>query len=448
MTLPWQGSFTASSIQELIKAFCLESSVGRLTFRSGTQMASLYLLEGRLTDAHFKSLKGLEALEVLLGFADGEYRFVSGLRSESQNLNGALPELIQQASTRQEQTLTVRQNQATPTPEAPSSSAPDLETPVSTTLVNPTNASNLPSSFFDEIRTLLNDLRLGQPDAILTRAMAGLGENLSSIPKSRVLEFMRSLENQIAPHQAKTLRQSMVMTLDTIRAQLNQAEIPTINPEPRPTSTPTIGLRTVAATLLGRIPGPMLSSVFMGEIRQTLEQLRVFNAETAIDRAAENLGFYPTEIPSSQIKKFLTAIISEITNEQGYQFQQLLETTVREFENQTKTNKAPILADRAGSFPAFVNPLAARAKTPTKPVDPAFEFVQSIQQNLKNVVPASVINALIQAAANDLGIQASNIAPSYAQKFVHAISQHLDVETAQKFQRTMALSVGVYTAQR
>jgi Domain of unknown function (DUF4388) len=463
VTVSWQGSYTPSTLQELIQALCLESSAGRLTFRSGTQMASLYLFEGQLTDAHYKSLRGLEALAVLLGFEDGEYRFVSGLRSENQNLNGDLSDLILQASTLQEQApRSIQQqatpnqaiqqqatpNQATPIPSTPSSSLPNLGTPVPSALVNPSNAAFLPASFFHEILTLLNDLRIVQPNVVLTRAITGLGQDLSSIPKSRVLELMRNLENEIAPHQAKTLRQSMVMTLDTIRAQLNQAETLTINPEPRPTSTPTIGLRTVAATLLGRIPGPILSSIFIGEIRQTLEQLRVLNAETAIDRAAENLGFYPTEIPSSQTKKFLTAIISEITNEQGYQFQQLLETTVREFEGQTKANKAPSLADRAISFPTFSNPLAARAKAVANPVDPAFEFTQSIQQNLKNIVPPSAVNALIQAAANDLGIQASDIAPGYAQKFVQAISQHLDVETAQKFQRTMALSVGVYTAQR
>jgi hypothetical protein len=90
----------------------------------------------------------------------------------------------------------------------------------------------------------------------------------------------------------------------------------------------------------------------------------------------------------------------------------------------------------------------ARGKTVAKPVDPAFEFGQTIQQNLKNLVSANAINGLIQAAANDLGIQASNVAPGYAQKFVQAISQRLDTDTAQKFQRTMALSVGVYTAQR
>jgi hypothetical protein len=362
VTVPWQGSYAPSTIKELIQALCLESSAGRLTFRAGTQMASLYLLEGRLTDAHFKSLRGLEALAVLLGFEAGEYRFVSGLRSETQNLNSALQDLFRQASGLVAQLTPVTSNQTS------SSSTPAV-------MVVPTTPSN--------------------PTPIDLNAPAA-----------------------------------------------------TINPEPRNVAnTPPSGLSTVAATLLGRIPGPMLSSVFMNEIRQTLEQLRVFNAEVAIDRAAENLGFYPTDVPSSQTKKFLTAIISEITNEQGYQFQQLLDTTVREFEGQAKANKPPSLADRAISFPTFTNPLAARGKA-TKPVDPAFEFVQSIQQNLKNMVPTNAINGLLEAAANDLGIQASSIAPGYAQKFVQAISQRLEVDAAQKFQRTMALSVGVYTAQR
>jgi Domain of unknown function (DUF4388) len=356
VTVPWQGSYAPSTIKELIQALCLESSAGRLTFRAGTQMASLYLLEGRLTDAHFKSLRGLEALVVLLGFETGEYRFVSGLRSETQNLNGEIQDLFRQASTIAPQTPV-----AIPTPATPTSSLPNV-----------TAAPTAPSN----------------PTPVI------------------------------------------------------------VNTEPRNVAnTPPSGLRTVAATLLGRIPGPMLSSVFMNEIRLTLEQLRVFNAEVAIDRAAENLGFYPTDVPSSQTKKFLTAIISEITNEQGYQFQQLLDTTVREFEGQAKANKTPSLADRAISFPTFTNPLAARGKA-TKPVDPAFEFVQSIQQNLKNMVPTNAINGLLEAAANDLGIQASSIAPGYAQKFVQAISQRLEVDAAQKFQRTMALSVGVYTAQR
>ncbi len=365
VTVPWQGSYNPKTIKELIEALCLESGAGRLTFRSGMQMASLYLNEGQLSDAHFKSLRGLEALAVLMGFEAGEYRFVSGLRSDSQNLSGNVEEVFRQASGIAPQTPAMTPN---PAPVSSNSSTPNFTTAPSTAPKPPTP-----------------------------------------------MEFTVT---------------------------------PTVNSEPHnTTATTTNGLRTVAATLLGRIPGPMLSTVFMTEIRQSLEQLRVFNAEVAIDRAAENLGFYPTEIPSSQTKKFLTAIISEITNEQGYQFQQLLDTTVRQLEGQAKASKPPSLADRAASFPAFTNPLA-RGKAIAKPIDPAFEFGQSIQQNLKNLVSAGAINALIQAAANDLGIQASNVAPGYAQKFVQAISQRLDTDAAQKFQRTMALSVGVYTAQR
>jgi hypothetical protein len=449
VTVPWQGSYNPQTIKELIEALCLESGAGRLTLRSGTQMASLYLNEGNLTDAHFKSLRGMEALAVLLGFEAGEYRFVSGLRSESQNLNGSIQEVFQQAAKFQTQPPALIQNQPvnTQTPAPTNSSAasqniPSQNTSLPTLLVNPTNdGSYLPASFFAEARTLLTDLRIGQPGVILARAMEGLGDDLSSIPKSKALDFINNICNEIAPGQAKLFKPSIMMTLETVRTQ----NVPksTESSETRLAAPPTNGLRTVAATMLGRIPGPMLSTVFMTEIRQTLEQLRVFNAEVAIDRAAENLGFYPTEIPSSQTKKFLTAIISEITNEQGYQFQQLLDTTVRE----AKASKTSGLADRAASFPAFSNPLA-RGKAAVKPVDPAFEFGQSIQQNLKNLVSAGAISGLIQAAANDLGIQASNVAPGYAQKFVQAISQRLDTDAAQKFQRTMALSVGVYTAQR
>jgi Domain of unknown function (DUF4388) len=442
VTVPWQGSYNPKTIKALIQALCLESSAGRLTFRSGMQMASLYLLEGHLTDAHFKSLRGLEALSVLLDFEDGEYRFVSGLRSDSQNLVGGVEELLQQAA--KFQTLT-RTTTSIPSSSVTNPSASSQNTP-STSPINPTlDTSYLPSSFFAEVRTLLNDLRVGQPGVILARAMTGLGDDLSSIPTSKARDFISNISNEINPGQAKLFKQSIMLTLEGLRTQ--NALKSTEASETRPASAPTNGLRTVVATMLGRIPGPVLSSLFMFEIRQTLETLRVFNAEVAIDRASENLGFYPTEIPSSQTKKFLTAVISEITNEQGYQFQQLLDTTIRELEGQAKISKAPSLADRAASFPAFTNPLA-RAKATVKPVDPAFEFVQTIQQNLKNVVPASAINALIQAAANDLGIQVSNIAPGHAQKFVQAISQHLEAETAQKFQRTMALSVGVYTAQR
>jgi Domain of unknown function (DUF4388) len=458
VTVPWQGSYNPQTIKELIEALCLESGAGRLTLRSGTQMASLYLNEGNLTDAHFKSLRGMEALAVLLGFEAGEYRFVSGLRSESQNLNGSIQEVFQQAAKFQTQPPAPIQNQPvntqTPAPtnssaasqNIPSQNTPSQNTPLPTLLVNPTNdGSYLPASFFAEVRTLLTDLRIGQPGVILARAMEGLGDDLSSIPKSKALDFINNIGNEIAPGQAKLFKQSITLTLEGLNKQ--NAPKTTDSSETRSVAPPTNGLRTVAATVLGRIPGPMLSTVFMTEIRQTLEQLRVFNAEVAIDRAAENLGFYPTEIPSSQTKKFLTAIISEITNEQGYQFQQLLDTTVRELEGQAKASKTSGLADRAASFPAFSNPLA-RGKAAVKPVDPAFEFGQSIQQNLKNLVSAGAISGLIQAAANDLGIQASNVAPSYAQKFVQAISQRLDTDAAQKFQRTMALSVGVYTAQR
>ncbi len=451
MTAPWQGSYNPKTLKELIEALCLESGAGRLTFRSGTQMASLYLNEGKLTDAHFKSLRGLEALAVLLGFEDGEYRFVSGLRSDTQNLSGSLEEVFQQAATFQTQTPAPTQHQpsSNQTPAPASSSAPSQitfsqNTPLPT-LLNPTiDTSYLPSSFFTEIRTLLNDLRVGQPGVILARAMEGLGDDLSNIPSARATDFINNICNEIAPGQAKLFKPSIMLSLEGLNNQ--NAPKSTDLSETRP-AAPTNGLRTVAATVLGRIPGPMLSTVFMLEIRQTLEQLRVFNAEVAIDRAAENLGFYPAEIPSSQTKKFLTAIISEITNAQGYQFQQLLDTTIRELEGQAKANKNPSLSDRAASFPAFINPLT-RGKTAAKPVDPAFEFVQTIQQNLKSMVSANAINGLIQAAANDLGIQVSNVAPGYAQKFVQAISQRLDTDTAQKFQRTMALSVGVYTAQR
>jgi Domain of unknown function (DUF4388) len=448
VTAPWQGSYSPKTLKELIQALCLESGAGRLTLRSGTQMASLYLNEGNLTDAHFKSLRGLEALAVLLGFEAGEYRFVSGLRSDSQNLSGSLEALLQQAA--KYQTSAPTQNQSS-NPQSQSlaptnSSTPNQNTPLPTLLINPTlDTSYLPASFFAEVRTLLGDLRVGQPGVILARAMEGLGDDLTSIPSAKAMDFINNICNEIAPGQAKLFKPSIMLTFEGLRNQ-NEAKA-TNSSETRPATAPTTGLRTVAATVLGRIPGPMLSTVFMFEIRQTLEQLRVFNAEVAIDRAAENLGFYPTEIPSSHTKKFLTAIIGEITNEQGYQFQQLLDTTVRELEGQAKATKTPSLADRAASFPAFSNPLA-RGKTAVKPVDPAFEFGQTIQQNLKNLVSASAINGLIQAAANDLGIQASNVAPGYAQKFVQAISQRLDTETAQKFQRTMALSVGVYTAQR
>ncbi len=452
MTVPWQGSYNPKTLKELIQALCLESGAGRLTFRSGTQLASLYLNEGQLSDAHFKSLRGLEALSVLLGFEDGEYRFVSGLRSDTQNLNGSIEELFQQAATFQTSSQANNNTQSSsvtnpiannlsttnPSPSNQTASQPSMSS-------NPTiDTTYLPSGLFAEIRTLLNDLRVGQPGVILARAMTGLGDDLSSIPTSKALEFINNIGNEISPGQAKLFKQSIMLTLETLRTQ--NAPKPTDN-STRPVAPPTNGLRTVAATLLGRIPGPMLSTVFMTEIRQSLEQLRVFNAEVAIDRAAENLGFYPTEIPSSQTKKFLTAILGEITNEQGYQFQQLLDTTVRELEDLAKTSKPPSLADRAASFPAFTNPLA-RGKTAAKPVDPAFEFVQSIQQNLKSMISANSVNGLIQAAASDLGIQASNVAPGYAQKFVQAISQRLDADTAQKFQRTMALSVGVYTAQR
>ena len=461
MTVPWQGSFTPANITELIEALCVESSAGRLTFRSGTQMGSLYLLEGQLVDAHYKSLTGLDALAVLLGFEAGEYRFVSGLRSENPNLSGNLPDLFRQASALQPQQTPIP---AQPTPSSSlsssglsSSSVPTTNPPVAHASVSvspaPTNAAYLPSGFFEEVRALLNDLHVTQPGVVLARAMFGLGDDLSSIPRSRVLEYVRNVETEINPRQAQMFRQSIMLTIDALSTRVNSV-VPQSNPIPpqsnpaTPSNTPNppmSGLRTVAATLLGRIPGPILSSIFVGEVRQTLEQLRVFNADTAIDRAAENLGFYPSEIPSSHTKKFLTAVIAEITNEQGYQFQQLLDTTIRELEAQGKVNKAPV-AERTSPF-AFANPLA-RGKSAQKQVDPAWEFAQSLQQNLKSVVAANSVNGLIQAAATDLGIQASSIAPGYAQKFVQAISQRLDAETAQKFQRTMALSVGVYTAQR
>lgn len=451
MTVPWQGSYNPKTIKELIEALCIESGAGRLTFRSGTQMASLYLNEGQLSDAHFKSLRGLEALSVLLGFEDGEYRFVSGLRSDTQNLNGSIEELFQQAAMPQTSSQTGNNprsssltnpiaNNLSTANSNPSTQTASQPIPINSTI----DTAYLPAGFFAEIRTLLNDLRVGQPGVILARAMTGLGDDLSNIPTSKALDFINNIGNEISPGQAKLFKQSIMLTLETLRTQ--NAPKPTDSSETRPAASPTNGLRTVAATVLGRIPGPMLSTVFMTEIRQSLEQLRVFNAEVAIDRAAENLGFYPTEIPSSQTKKFLTAVLGEITNEQGYQFQQLLDTTIRELET-AKTSKIPSLADRAASFPAFTNPLA-RGKTAVKPVDPAFEFVQSIQQNLKSMISANSVNGLIQAAANDLGIQASNVAPGYAQKLVQAISQRLDADTAQKFQRTMALSVGVYTAQR
>ena len=454
MTVPWQGSFTPENITGLIEALCVESSAGRLTFRSGTQMGSLYLLEGRLVDAHYKSLTGIDGLAVLLGLEAGEYRFVSGLRSEHPNLNGELADLIRQAKAVQHQ-APVAVQQPIPSPSVTSSS---LSTPVTAPPVvsrHPTSAdvSYLPQSFFEQARALLNDLRVTQPGVVLARAMVGLGDDLGSIPKARVVDFVRNIENEINPGQARMFKQSILMTVNALVSkaptQINAPTAPiiaapTINSEPR---TLTTGLRTVAATLLGRIPGPILSGLFISEVRQTLEQLRVFNADTAIDRAAENLGFYPTEIPSSQTKKFLTAIISEITNEQGYQFQQLLDTTVKELEPQSKTNKTPILPDR-NPLGGFVNPLARAKPSNAKQVDPALEFVQSLQQNLKNLVAANSVNGLIQAAATDLGIQPTHIAPGYAQKFVQAISQRLDIETAQKFQRTMALSVGVYTAQR
>jgi hypothetical protein len=449
VTVPWQGSFTPENITGLIEALCLESSAGRLTFRSGTQMGSLYLLEGRLVDAHYKSLTGIDGLAVLLGFEAGEYRFVSGLRSEHPNLNGELADLIRQAKASQRQTPVAVQ-QAIPSPSAPS---PSVTNPVATPPVvsrNPTSpdVSYLPANFFEEARVLLNDLRVTQPGVVLARAMVGLGDDLGSIPKARVMDFVRNIENEINPGQARMFKQSILMTVDALESkiptQINAPIAPIINPEPR---IPTTGLRTVAATMLGRIPGPILSSLFISEVRQTLEQLRVFNAETAIDRAAENLGFYPFEIPSSQTKKFLTAIISEITNEQGYQFQQLLDTTVKELETQNKTNKTTILPDR-NPLGGFVNPLARAKPSSAKQVDPGLEFVQSLQQNLKNLVAANSVHGLIQAAATDLGIQPTNIAPGYAHKFVQAISQRLDIETAQKFQRTMALSVGAYTAQR
>ena len=478
MTVPWQGSFTPANITELIEALCVESSAGRLTFRSGTQMGSLYLLEGQLVDAHYKSLTGLDALAVLLGFEAGEYRFVSGLRSENPNLSGTLPDLFRQALVLQpQQTPIPAQAQPTPnpslsnsslassglsssglsSPSLSSSSVPTTNPPVAHASVSvspaPTNAAYLPSGFFEEVRALLNDLHVTQPGVVLARAMVGLGDDLSSIPRSRVLEYVRNVETEINPRQAQMFRQSIMLTIDALSTRVNPV-VPQSNPIPpqsnpatpsNTASTPVSGLRTVAATLLGRIPGPILSSLFVGEVRQTLEQLRVFNADTAIDRAAENLGFYPSEIPSSHTKKFLTAVIAEITNEQGYQFQQLLDTTIRELEAQGKVNKAPV-AERTSPF-AFANPLA-RGKSAQKRVDPAWEFAQSLQQNLKSVVAANSVNGLIQAAATDLGIQASSIAPGYAQKFVQAISQRLDAETAQKFQRTMALSVGVYTAQR
>ena len=466
MTVPWQGSFTPANITELIEALCVESSAGRLTFRSGTQMGSLYLLEGQLVDAHYKSLTGLDALAVLLGFEAGEYRFVSGLRSENPNLSGTLPDLFRQALALQpQQTPIPAQAQPTPnpslsnsslassglsSPSLSSSSVPTTNPPVAHASVSvspaPTNAAYLPSGFFEEVRALLNDLHVTQPGVVLARAMVGLGDDLSSIPRSRVLEYVRNVETEINPRQAQMFRQSIMLTIDALSTRVNPV-VPQSNPA-TPSNTPNppmSGLRTVAATLLGRIPGPILSSIFVGEVRQTLEQLRVFNADTAIDRAAENLGFYPSEIPSSHTKKFLTAVIAEITNEQGYQFQQLLDTTIRELEAQGKVNKAPV-AERTSPF-AFANPLA-RGKSAQKQVDPAWEFAQSLQQNLKSVVAANSVNGLIQAAATDLGIQASSIAPGYAQKFVQAISQRLDAETAQKFQRTMALSVGVYTAQR
>jgi hypothetical protein len=455
VTVPWQGSYNPKTIKELIEALCLESGAGRLTFRSGTQMASLYLTQGQLTDAHFKSLRGLEALTVLLGFEEGEYRFVSGLRSETQNLSGSLEELLQKATKLQNltpaqaTTSTQSSSLTSPNPIGPNpvnSNASTQPNPLPTLLINPTqDTAYLPPGFISEVRSLLNDLRVGHPSVVLARAMTGLGEDLSSIPLAGAADFISNIGNEIAPGQAKLFKQSIILSLDALRAGSQAKSSGTF--ETRPASPPTTGLRTVAATMLGRIPGPMLSSVFMSEIRQTLQQLRVFNAEVAIDRAAENLGFYPTEIPSSQTKKFLNAIIGEITNEQGYQFQQLLDTTVRELEGQAKASKAPSLADRASSFPSFSNPLA-RGKTAVKPVDPAFEFAQSVQQNLKSMVTVNVASALIQAAANDLGIQASNVAPGHAQKFVQAISQRLDTDTAQKFQRTMALSVGVYTAQR
>lgn len=446
VTVPWQGAYNPKTIKELIQALCLESGAGRLTFRSGTQMASLYLMDGQLSDAHFKSLRGLEALSVLLGFEDGEYRFVSGLRSETQNLSGSVEQLFQQAATFQTLSSAPTQNQPS-SPQAPVPtplSTATQNTPLPRLLTNPTlDTAYLPQSFITEVRALLNDLRVGQPGVILARAMEGLGEDLSSIPSSKAMDFINNIRNEISPGQAKLFKQSMMLSLEALHTPIEEKATNASDARP---ALPTTGLRTVAATVLGRIPGPMLSSVFMGEIRQTLEQLRVFNAEVAIARAAENLGFYPTEIPSSQTKKFLTAILGEITNEQGYQFQQLLDTTIRELET-AKTSKTPSLSDRAATFPAFTNPLA-RGKTAAKPVDPAFEFVQSIQQNLKSMISANAVNGLIQAAANDLGIQVSNVAPGYAQKFVQAISQRLDADTAQKFQRTMALSVGVYTAQR
>jgi hypothetical protein len=457
---------------ELIESLCVESSGGRLTFRAASQMGSLYLLEGHLVDAHFKSLTGIEALSVVLGFETGEYRFVSGLRSEHPSLEGSVQDLFRSARVSQRQVAPAPSAPPMPTPVAnPASSGTVNLAPTHLTAArNPTMPEHnyLPTSFFEEVRSLLNELRISQPGVILARAMVGLGDDLSNIPKARVLDFVRNVENEINPRQAQTFRQSMSLSIEALQSspmkqtqpqaqpQVQPQAQPQVQPnntttgssETRAASAPTSGLRTVAATLQGRIPGSILSSTFINEVRQTLEQLRVFNADNAIDRAAENLGFYPAEIPGTHTKKFLTAVIAEITGEQGYQFQQLLEATTRELDAQGKASKAPA-AERSNPLGVFANPLAARAaKASSKPEDPALEFLRNLQKNLGTMVTPNVMNALIQAAATDLGIQNSTIAPGSAQKFVQAISQRLDGESAQKFQRMMALSVGVYTAQR
>jgi hypothetical protein len=82
-----QGRFEQGELQHKLEQVVQSNHTGRVMLRSGQRLGTLYICKHKITDAVVGTKKGLEALEVLQSWTDGEYRFSPGMLSQAPSLD-------------------------------------------------------------------------------------------------------------------------------------------------------------------------------------------------------------------------------------------------------------------------------------------------------------------------------------------------------------------------
>ena len=103
-----EGSLNSVDIQDVVQLLNINGSTGRLRIQNTSIQGSVYFSEGEVVEAEVEGLRGDNAAFVLLGQADGTFRFQPELHNQPRTINRTIHDLVLEAARRKDTIQNIR----------------------------------------------------------------------------------------------------------------------------------------------------------------------------------------------------------------------------------------------------------------------------------------------------------------------------------------------------